>query len=607
MNLKKFFIGLSLLALSACQTQPVVTPSPSPSESSVVQISYALEDNEAFRQYLDELLKETLSSSESVVLQFVKDPANFDLDINKVAKGLGADYSKESMDKQLDMVQKDFNELIQFDYESLSRKQQDIYDTLYFDMDMSLKLSDPKFNYYDQPFSTMSGIQSSLVTTIQHLRIESKEDVDMALSILDSIPSFIDSALSYSQTQIELNTLITNADEVIEACNNFINDSDQPLLNLLIDNVNALEAITSNEKEEINQQLTLKYDAIVNSYQKIVDFFTINKDNINQGGYASLPNGKEYYTLLAQLEMGCEFDMENFSDSIDSYVLKYAFKLMNILNNHQDDKYYLNYLNDQNFLNFASYREIIDFAKSNLKDYVPKIQEVEVEIYDLPESIATPGVLAYYLYPELDDYLHQTICVNPFTADLSSLSTYTTVNHEGYLGHLYQTTYAYQNNPDSSIIKVLYAPTANVEGYARYSEYLALCYLNQWDEDQINLYLFNEMIYGLQVLQLDYGIHYLGWDLQQCTDYFNENIGDVTLDDVQPLYEQLRCNPAAFNPYEFGNLVYMQLREKALDSLGSNFNEIDFNTSLLNASHTPLKTLQRSVDEYISQNEKAFN
>ena len=89
MNLKKFLIGLSLLALSACQTQPVVTPTPSPSESSVIQISYALEDNEAFRQYLDELLKETLSSSESVVLQFVKDPANFDLDINKVAKGMG--------------------------------------------------------------------------------------------------------------------------------------------------------------------------------------------------------------------------------------------------------------------------------------------------------------------------------------------------------------------------------------------------------------------------------------------------------------------------------------------------------------------------------------
>ena len=601
MKLKKILLSLMVLGLTACQANPTPSIEPTITPSLNESVGYATEDNEQFNQFIDAMFEQTLLDSEVNFHQFIKDPANFNFDLSQLQKGFGSDYSKESSDKYTQRLANDFKTLQSFDYVSLSRKQQDLYDTLFFDFDLRLQASDPKFDYYDQIFSPMNGLHNQIPTVLQHARLESKYDIERVISIMDSIPSLIQSALDYAKSQIELNTLITNADDVIESCNDILNDPAKPILSILIANVNALPDCSNEEKQATITTINEKYNTIEESYRLIIDFFTKNYDSVNTQGYASLKYGKEYYGIICQLESGFYYDIEQLDTLMEDFTQTYLNKMIGIIAKHRDEDDFLNFLDEDYFLEFNSYEEIIDFAKSQMDQYVPPITDVTVDISDLPESLATDGILAYYLYPELDDYQTQTICVNPFNSNLSSLSTYTTVNHESYLGHLYQTTYAYQNNPGSSVLKVLLSPTANVEGYARYCEYLALLYMNHWNEDQVNIYTYNQIINGITTIQLDYGIHYNGWTLKQASDFLNDMGISTNENLIKPLYEQLRCNPATFQPYEFGNITYMQLREYAKECLADRFNEVAFHTALLDASHTPLSTLRKSVDNYITK------
>jgi uncharacterized protein (DUF885 family) len=154
------------------------------------------------------------------------------------------------------------------------------------------------------------------------------------------------------------------------------------------------------------------------------------------------------------------------------------------------------------------------------------------------------------------------------------VTLYTTLAHEGFPGHLYQTTYYYATNPHP--IRTLVDNFGYVEGYAMYVQ----AYANKWAlEGDKNLAEFltldTEMNYLLQAL-VDIGVNYEGWGKEGIASFlrdlgFNDSPGLVN-----SLYEYVVSDPGLLLPYGIGLVEMKELRNYA-EQNSKKFNEIEYN------------------------------
>ncbi|MCD7808972.1 MAG: DUF885 domain-containing protein [Erysipelotrichaceae bacterium] len=181
----------------------------------------------------------------------------------------------------------------------------------------------------------------------------------------------------------------------------------------------------------------------------------------------------------------------------------------------------------------------------------PSVGTIDYDIEAINEEIASSsGVAAYFEIPALDASTNCQIRVNPKEEDISSISTFKTVAHEGFPGHMYQYAYMYQN-VDSLYLKTISTNNAFVEGYAVYAGYYAMNYLDI-DKDYLTIYKENECATYNIIILADIGIHYYGWDEKEFIDYC-VNLG-LSLDDetAHNQYVQLQANPGIFESYYVG-------------------------------------------------------
>ena len=74
---------------------------------------------------------------------------------------------------------------------------------------------------------------------------------------------------------------------------------------------------------------------------------------------------------------------------------------------------------------------------------------------------------AFYLTPAIDGYLDNVIYINP-AEHYQGLELYTTLAHEGYPGHLYQSVYFQSLSPDP--LRSILGTGGYTEGWATYVE-----------------------------------------------------------------------------------------------------------------------------------------
>ena len=118
---------------------------------------------------------------------------------------------------------------------------------------------------------------------------------------------------------------------------------------------------------------------------------------------------------------------------------------------------------------------------------------------------------AFYMIPAIDDYKNNVIYVNEAHMG-NHLTLFTTLAHEGYPGHLYQTTYYAGTNPDP--IRNIFQFGGYVEGWATYAEMASYSLAPLKKEQAVILQRNSSMILGMYTLA-DIGIHYDGWSREE--------------------------------------------------------------------------------------------
>ena len=172
--------------------------------------------------------------------------------------------------------------------------------------------------------------------------------------------------------------------------------------------------------------------------------------------------------------------------------------------------------------------------------------------------------------------------------------------HETIPGHHFQISLAQEREYLPSFRRG-FTYTAFSEGWALYAEHLA--WELGWYADDPYGYLgfLQAQAFRAARLVVDTGLHAKGWTFEQAQDFFSENTGFQVGDSVNPQHQVARYLvwPGQSVSYYVGYLKIMELRQKAKEELGDQFDLKEFHRVVLSNGSMPLEILERVIDQYI--------
>lgn len=587
----KFFKKLSLLTLSGILALSF----------SGCSRNYA-DEQQKFDTFIENEFKSKIENDYVTMHILLQNPEKFGIDSKKVKVSLGERPDIKNLHKSYDQQKKTWGNFSKFNRKHLTEEQQRTYDIFEYQEGLSQKLANPKFDYYDQAFSSMKGIHYQLPTLFSDWVLRNEQDVKDLITLVKDVLPYVNSMIAYTKEQANQGYLMIDIDSVIDHCNSIIkNGNKSSVLSSMQSSIDQLN-LDEKTKSMYKQELAIAFeDSFLPAYQNIIDLMKeLKKGKNNEEGLAKFKYGKEYYELLLQSNIGSTKSVKDVEKMMDRCIKNHIENLSSILIFHPDiADSIMN--NDIPTTNFKSYDEILSFIQKHFQDDFPKVSNLEYNITSIHKEIASSnGVAAYFNIPALDDQSIKQLRVNPNTGDINKISTYQTVAHEGIPGHMYQFEYTYENI-NSLYQKAFSDNLAYAEGYAVYSQFYANKYLKDIDQNILDVLKENEILSYNLIIKADIGIHYYGWSSKQFQDFLNKE--GFTLDDesAKSQYFQLQSNPAAFAPYYVGYEEFASLKEHSKEKLKDKYRDKDFHKAILQYGNVPFSVVESSVEDYINQ------
>ena len=174
--------------------------------------------------------------------------------------------------------------------------------------------------------------------------------------------------------------------------------------------------------------------------------------------------------------------------------------------------------------------------------------------------------------------------------------------HEAIPGHHYQV--CIQQEAVIPEFRKTYGITAFGEGWALYAESLGKELGMYTDPYQYFGRLNNEIERAVRLV-VDAGIHYKGWSREKAIAYILET-QPITAIQAEQRVERYMVIPGQAVSYKVGELKMLELREKAKQKLGDQFDIREFHDEVLKDGSVPLVLLERKIDSWI-QNKRIKN
>ena len=170
--------------------------------------------------------------------------------------------------------------------------------------------------------------------------------------------------------------------------------------------------------------------------------------------------------------------------------------------------------------------------------------------------------------------------------------------HEANPGHHFQISIS-QEVEDLPAFRAFGGYTAYNEGWGLYSESLGKELGMYTDPLQYFGSLFGD-IWRANRLVVDTGMHALGWTREDAIEYMASN-SPITDTDVVAEVERYIAIPSQALAYKIGQLKIRELRNRAEDALGDQFDVRAFHDLVLTSGALPLFVLEAEVDRWIER------
>ena len=309
-------------------------------------------------------------------------------------------------------------------------------------------------------------------------------------------------------------------------------------------------------------------------------------------GLCSLPSGKDYYSYLVRQATGSSRSITDLITMTDHALQNTLGNVLNIA--LTDQTAYLYYCEHPLETYYNSPEAILEALSLMIrKDYPVLKTQPHYVIKQVPKSLAASLSPAFYMIPAMDDYSNNTIYINSLYTNDENGNLFTTLAHEGFPGHLYQTVYFNSTRP-SPIRQILDYP-GYVEGWASYVEMNIFPYLDYPLEGNslCKLYQSDTIINLALCSRIDLGVNYEGWTLNATRHFFEENgFRDYYAENV---YSYVVESPSNYLSYFIGYLEIEDLKSAYRNLKMENYSDQDFHKHFLDIGPADFDTIRKSL------------
>ena len=543
-----------------------------------------LDDNKDFDLFLDTIFDELVSDNYLYMHFNVADYKAMGIEKPEVGFGhivYGVD------EEEFNKTEKQLEDLLAFDYDKLSLRQQYDYDLLHYSLLETL--CGLEYSKYNLIFSSSSQFCDGIVTNLMEFAIYDEESEEDFLAVLKDVPNYINEAIEYSKQQSNDGLYHSDdmLDEEISYIDNLISSNGKSIYEHYKEYDIYPEVKELVENEVIPAFVTLK-EYLNTLYGKTKsDKLALTKINKGYAEYTYITNTSnngDMYAIYTQL-------IEVYSDWVNNFINAYQ-------NNEHILEDYEDFLNDDKAINLSA-EDMLEYLRNNSSKRYEYLEDANYVVSAL--DTLGDSTLGYYVSPPIDNLNQNVIRVNAKinNEDYDQMSVFEVMAHEGFPGHLYQNIYFQQKNPHK--FRATQSFIGYTEGYADLAAMDAIDMLNVDDEykavAKLNSITFNS---HLLLSIVDLGVNYFGWDVNTIGNKLEKLFLDKAI--AQPLYDMVVAMPGTFVRYGVGYVSHLNLRKKAMDELGDKFDFVAYDRAIIENGPLPFAILEGVVEDYINEN-----
>ena len=552
--------------------------------------------NTAFRQFTLELFRQDVAANTIGLHYTLKDPSAYDIVQAPVTYGSFSTNTTGMMAS----LENSLSALSHYHYEDLTDENKLTYDILKSYLQTAQKGA--PYLLYEEPLGEITGIQAQLPVLLAEYPFHDIKDVDTYLSLLSCTPDYFNSLISFEKEKADSGLFIPDStvDAVVEQCSSFVDMKDSNyLLTTFEERLSKIPGLSSTVKRDYqkkNQEMIA--NTVVPAYESLIDaLLELRGSGKNKKGVCYFPNGKEYYSYVVERDTGSPRSVSEIKKLIHDQISSDLLSIQTLLSKDPElasrpvsaeappDKSDI-FL--QNQIDRNQPEQILTLLEQKSSAAFPAPPDVTAQVKYVPNAMEPYLSPAFYMIPAIDDQSENVIYINQ-SRNVDTLKLFTTLAHEGYPGHLYQTTYFAEKNTEP--LRSIFNFSGYVEGWATYAE-MCSYYLSPLPKDQAALFQKNgSLTLGLYAAA-DIGIHYDGWSVPDTVRFFSD-YGIKDTDAIQEIYNLILSDPGNYLKYYVGYLEFMELKKKAMKIDGDEFSQKNFHRAVLDVGPAPFDIVSK--------------
>ena len=558
-------------------------------------------DNKKFDAFLDKVFVEGMEADYMTMHFKVIDYKKYGIEKPPVDLGqISYGFPEEDFRYMEDQL----NELLSFDYDTLSYRQQYDYEALEYSLYETLA----SYAYYKFSFLFNSGsnLAENLISNFTDYTFYDQESVDDYLTCLADVDRYFDDALAYTQAQSKdgLAPLDVWIDYTIDkVCHPMLNKKEDNAFIVTFDErIAELDFLTEAQKEEYckrNREIVL--NEVLPAYEKVGQEIEKYRGKTKMSDYALCKLDKDYAELSYYLYGSNNKPIDEvFRELQDNLSMLEASYISCYYDSDSWSKFNAA-ANGELYTMKLELGDCLEYLRKNLYVFYPDLGEVEYDIEVLDPDTAPSSAIAYYWPSPIDNHNQNIIRTNPNNMS-GDFRDYGTLSHEGMPGHLYQHVFYYRTNPHN--FRSVIGFTGYTEGWAVNAQYYAYQFSGIDDEYAAAAVFFEDTYYFFLYSLIDIATNYYGWSAKEIADYFEKEsmLFQFDKEEVQEMIGYMIEMPGVYCSYGLGCSAFMTLCEHTQNALNDKFNFVSYHETLMKNGPLPFNILKTAVEEYIEAN-----
>ena len=555
--------------------------------------AHGITENGKFEAFTQEVFRNEVSGSSLTLHYSLAHPEK--QGIQRKAASLGT--VPTDMQNTYKVCQQYEDKLKAFRYSHLSTENQMTLDSMLLYYHTEKSLGD---NYLlQEPLGPSLGIQAQLPVLLAEYAFYEDRDISDYLNLLTTIRPYFQSIIKFEQKKSEAGFFMSDAtlDRILAQCSAFIRNPDENyMLDIFRQKIADYGKLSNSEQQALflTHQKLMKTEVIPAYQELMTDLEALRGTGKNSRGLSYFKGGKAYYIYLLQSQTGTYVPVKQIEKRLSRQLSEEINSVGTMLRQNPE---LLTALNKGISFTKMEPEQMLDYLQKKIISDFPPLEDVSFELKTVHDSMKDYLSPAFYLTPPIDTGTPNVIYINP-AANYQGLELFTTLAHEGFPGHLYQTVSFERQNPSG--IRNLLDTSGFAEGWATYVEPFAYEYaadyiLDSSASDLARLAWLNRSINLCMYSLLDIEIHYNGWSQAESASFLKAfGIEDSTV--ISEIYQYILETPGNYLKYYWGYLSLLDLRTAEQKRLGQDFDMKDFHRRVLKIGGVQFPVLEKYID-----------